>query len=102
MSQTTREETVTMMVDKDSLLWKAWQSYAASGEYKNSCKWASKSKKYIKGSMWAAFSAGFAAEVLRESAPAAAPASEPKCICPYGRQGALGEGNCPVHDRVKA
>jgi hypothetical protein len=56
-------------VPPDVPLMKAWERYKASESYANSFRWAA-DEKHRTGSLWAAFSAGFAARFLQVAAPA--------------------------------
>lgn len=51
-------------VAKDSPLWAAWKAYQASEDYENT-KIHAINPEHTEGSLWAAFSAGWAAAMLR-------------------------------------
>jgi len=51
-------------VPPDAPLMKAWERYKATESYANSFRWAA-DEKHRTGSLWAAFSAGFAASFLQ-------------------------------------
>lgn len=47
-------------VDKQSVLWRAWEQYQQSEDYANSVKWAA-DPQHLEGSLWNLFSVGFLA-----------------------------------------
>lgn len=66
-------------VEKDSPLWLAWVAYTATPEYANTLKWATEGGKNVDGSLWAAFSEGFA----RAASPSSSPSSPETTPVPH-------------------
>lgn len=55
------------MVEKESPLWKSWESYTSGEEFANTERWAAV-PEHLRGSLWAVFQAGYLAAKQRADA----------------------------------
>lgn len=82
----------TRQVRDDEPLMVAWKRYAATSDFANTAKWAAAGAKYVDGSLWAAFLAGYVAATTRagDLHESINPASDMERLCGDPGAGAMG------------